>query len=172
MKKKGQEPLLKGRGLSEFTFPNQFHMPAELFKFSRKTLITCLIAKEFCPPEFGILFGPRLSLGAVMPMPEAAVDQNHKTLITQDEVGAAGEAPDLHFIGETPAIEKLLNLTLGAGIASLDAAHVLQPLRVAHHIAHGNSLWRLHAGLRHPGQPEWCGPAHEPSGVERRCQSA
>ena len=110
-------------GSTSFTLPNRQHTPPRVDQRSLFLLVPREVAIEFLLPERDTSFRHR-SLAAIrMTVPEAAMDENRRSVLRQDDIGRAGQAAPLKPESEAQSMQKLTNDHLWAGVSSSDGSH-------------------------------------------------
>jgi len=77
---------------------------------------------DFLPPEFRPGLGPPEKV-TIMPMPEAAVDEDDGVVFREHDVGAPGEILTVKTEAEAPGVEHLPDQDFRFRIAAPDTGH-------------------------------------------------
>lgn len=72
----------------ELAFPDDGHAPAEA---AEMLAVVRDVPRELVRPEFPVAFWGGGVLAALVPVPEAAMDEDHGAVLGQYDVGFAGE---------------------------------------------------------------------------------
>lgn len=116
--------------------PDDRHAPAESMEHLRMAPVASDISLEFLPPEIFIGPGSGCVAAAFMSMPEAAVDENHRTVLRKHKVRGAGQLSDMKSISESPGEKKGAKYPFRPGVLSANARHHTAALRGGRN-AHG-----------------------------------
>ena len=81
------------QNLLHAAFPDDDHAPAEAAELLAGTLVACDVARELRLPKFAARLRRRRAGTALVPMPEAAVHENHRPVFPQHDVGRSRQRP-------------------------------------------------------------------------------
>ena len=110
-------------GPTSLALPKRQHAPTCVNQRSLLLLISRGVAIKFLPPELDTSFRHRGLATTRMTVPEAAVDENRRSVLRQDDIGRAGQAAALKPEPEPQPMQKLTNDHLWAGVSLPDGAH-------------------------------------------------
>ena len=104
-------------------------MPAEIEKGSFIAKIACLVSLDLCRPPFGASAWYPCDPAVLMPMPEAAVDEDDGAVFRQDEIGFAGEGFVARTVDREAVAEPVEHRTqgqFGFRVPTADTRHDLR----------------------------------------------
>lgn len=104
------------------TLPNNSNPPARCPERLLVSRVDFAVAFDLCAPEFLMRGGP-LEQVAVMPMPEAAVNEQHGSVFGKYEIRFARQTPVVEPKAETASMQPLSQDQLGLRVLSLYAGH-------------------------------------------------
>lgn len=117
------------------SFPNHQHSPARGFQFLPGLPVPFDIAGELDLPVFAI--GRRHpAVPAIVLVPEAAVDEDHRASRSEDQVRLARQVLAVQPVPVAQAVDQTADDHLGLHALTLDASHVLAAARrgdLVHH---------------------------------------
>lgn len=136
--------------LSQSTFPNCANSPAREQKALPCLGVVCLVTGNFVAPEFFTGFGHPEDR-AVMPVPKAAMNENHCPVTRQDDIRLAGQFADMQAKTESLAVQETAHQFFGLRVVAAYAGH--HPAagcridNVGHQADSGSVIWPLPALL-------------------------
>ena len=104
------------------TFPDDGDSPSKLPTKLHVPRIPGTVSLDLGPPEIPSCGGPFEKM-TVMPMPEAPIDKNQGTVTGQDNIGRAGDIPDVEAEPVTRTVQTASDKQLGSGVSPPDARH-------------------------------------------------
>lgn len=109
--------------------PNGGHTPAKSPECLHVSPVAINIAQEFPLPE--LFVGPRGGgiSATLVPMPEAAMDEHHRSVLREHKIRRAGQLSDMKSIAKSPGEKKRSKGSLRLGILSANARHHAAALR-------------------------------------------
>jgi hypothetical protein len=113
-----------------FAFPHDKYTPPEVVKGLLHLVITGDIPVELRHPELNPAFGGVSKPTTVVPMPEAAVDQEGELSAGQNYVGSAWKVSPMKPETQSQPVQYSTDGDLGSGVPLPDPRH------------HSASLWR------------------------------
>lgn len=127
------------RVASQLTFPDCFHVPAQFGQLGFDPSIPGPVGIHFGLPEFGARLGQAEQV-AVMLVPEAAVDEDHSSVLRQNNIGASWQAGTAEPVTESQRMEAPTDLQLDLRILAADARHQCGTLFRVDDIGHQAAL--------------------------------
>ncbi len=128
------QPLLnQSRSVLDRVFqralPNGGHTPAKSPECLHVSPVAINIAQEFPLPE--LFVGPRGGgiAATFVPMPEAAMDEHHRSVLREHKIRRAGQLSDMKSIAKSPGEKKRSKGPLRPSILSANARHHAAALR-------------------------------------------
>ena len=103
-------------------------MPPRCFQCSVFLLIPCNIAFELCLPERHIGLGHSRHLAALVPMPEAAVDEDDRVPLWEHDIGMSGQFGRMQMVAEAQSVEVSAYKHLRLRVLRPNPAHDLASL--------------------------------------------
>lgn len=116
--------------------PDDRHAPAESMEHLCMVPVASDISLEFLSPEVFIGPGSGCVAAAFMSVPEAAMDEHHRSALREHKVGGAGQFTHMKSISKTPGEKKGPKHPFRPGVLSTDARHHAAALRSGRN-AHG-----------------------------------
>ena len=109
--------------------PDSGHTPAKSPECLHVSPVAINIAQEFLLPE--LLVGSRGSgiAAAFVPMPEAAMDEHHRSVLWEHKIRGAGQLSDMKSIAKSSGEKKRSKGSLRPSILSANARHHAAALR-------------------------------------------
>ena len=103
-------------------FPYRSDAPAVIQQGLLYLGVVCAVAGDFCGPEFGTR-SRQPEQRAVMPVPEAAMDEDDRTPSRKNDVGFSWQVPAVDAKPEAPAVQQASDQLLGLRVAAADSGH-------------------------------------------------
>lgn len=130
----GQEPFRassQGRsqlrfqplGLLQLAFPHHDHLPAQAPQIAAVALVALHVLGELVLPEIHPRLGRGRPLAARVAVPETAVDENHRGVARQDDVGRPGKVAAAKPESEPHAVQQRPHDDFRLRVAPADAGH-------------------------------------------------
>ena len=116
--------------------PDDRHAPAESMEHLRMAPVASDISLEFLPPEIFIGPGSGCVAAAFMSVPEAAMDEHHRSVLREHKIRRAGQLSYMKSIAKSPDEKKRSKGSLRPSILSANARHHAAALRSGRN-AHG-----------------------------------
>ena len=126
---------IHGRVL-QCALPDDRYAPAESMEHLRMAPVSSDICLEFLPPEIFIGLGSGCVAAAFMSVPEAAMDEHHRSVLREYKVGRAGQSPYMKSISKTSGEKERAKYPFRLGVLSANARHHATALRSGRN-AHG-----------------------------------
>lgn len=104
-------------------FPHNHRTPACVLKTFQSEEIPIAIGKNLLAPEIRAVFRPP-ECRALVPMKEAPVDEDRRSVLRKHNVRASGKLPDVQSIPESLGEQESPDQQLRLGIHSPDSRHV------------------------------------------------
>lgn len=143
------QPVSRIRGFQS-AFPDGDDMPAAIADFVFMTKIAGAVSFDLRLPPFGPALGNSEVRTVFMPVPEAAVNEDHRAVFRQHQIRATGkQAVERAVDGETiaKAVEHRTQGEFRLGIASPDAGHDLGALLRGEDVHGGIKTWILKSAM-------------------------
>lgn len=87
------------------------------------SLVVGHIAEEFLRPELPMALRHTSNLASLVPMPEASMDEEDRSVLWQDYIWFPWEAGDMDSESIARPMEERTDSNLGAGVLALDFGH-------------------------------------------------
>lgn len=123
-------------GIAKLAFPDHQYAPVESMELPTIRGVSSSVAFELVEPELAAGSWHDLSVRTAMPVPEAAVDEDHGVMARQHEIGAAGQRPIMQAVTIAHRVDETPNNHLGLRICSADRPHVAASLCWRQNICH------------------------------------
>ena len=111
-------------------------MPAHGSQFMLHPFISRPVALNFSMPERHVRLRHHEIPAALMPMPEAAVHEDHRAILAKHDVGPARQPTVVQPVAEAPAEQKPPHQHLRFGVLAADGRHVPVALFFCQTITH------------------------------------
>ena len=118
------------------SFPNDDCVPAEVAQLYAFFYVALFVAFDFLFPERGVALGDDKVVAPLVPVPEAAVDEDGGAVFAQHNVRRAWQALDIYAVAVAPCVQVMAHNQLGLRVLALDACHALVPLFFCHPVCH------------------------------------
>lgn len=114
----------------QLTFPYIEYPPAKGHQFFFPEFITLGVLRQFIPPEFDIALrqSGELAIGVLVAMPKAAVDENDRPVLREDDVRFPRQGGLIYSETKSVPVKKGADQNLGAGILRFYSGHYLRTL--------------------------------------------
>lgn len=103
-------------------FPYRSDAPAVIQQSLPYPGVVCAVAGDFCGPEFSTR-SRQPEQRAVMPVPEAAMDEDDRTSSRKNDVGFSWQVPAVDAKPESPAVQQASDQLLGLRVAAANPGH-------------------------------------------------
>lgn len=111
------------------TLPDNCHTPPESMELFRMPTVASNVALEFLTPEFFVGPGGGGVSATFMSVPEAAMDEYHRSVLLEHKVGGARQSPHMKSISKTPGEKQRTQYSFRLRILSANARHHAAALR-------------------------------------------
>ncbi len=118
----------------ELTLPDDDYLPAVVFEKLVVLLVPLLVSGDFVDPKLGV--GLRYLIAALVPMPEASVDEDGRVVAAHHDVGLPRNAFHVEAVAVAVTPQPLPDLQFGLGVAAADVRHHKMALRWSEAIRH------------------------------------
>ena len=167
------QPLFQIQRGSEFppfaqrTFPDDRVSPAGLEQVSAVSPVPLHVGIELVLPEFRACGRCGRVWAPVMSMPEAAVNETHRSESTKHQIGRAGEFSIMQSVSEAKCVESPPESQFGYSISAPDSRHHPGTSRLIHYVRH----CRRAVPLSGKGVTGACSAAHFGEHFVSECQA-
>lgn len=156
LRQSGKRQISSGRRLPspdriQFAFPDDDYPPSKSLKTSLNGRVTTAVARYLLLPEVPVCLRNDIMTAALMPMPETAVDENHRMIFTQDYVWSPRQRPDIQTIAKSCGKERFPYHHFRPRVSAADMRHAPVSLFLCHPVRHAD-LFKLRL-LRHKFRP-------------------
>jgi hypothetical protein len=138
----GQPVGRRGKALfaGQFALPSSKDSPTQAGKLCFNLSVPLNVPRELGAPELLIRLWEGCDFATGVPMPEAAMDEDHCTMLGKDEVGLSGEADAPKSIPEAAGVESAAQRQLRLGVTASYSGHALGAARGRKEINHTASV--------------------------------
>lgn len=119
---------LLGRVL-QGALPDDRYPPAEGTERLRMTPVASGVVPEFPAPEIFVGLGSGCVAAAFVSVPEAAMDEHHRSPPREYKIGAARQSPDMQSISQTPGEKTRAKYPFRVGVLAANSRHHATALR-------------------------------------------
>jgi hypothetical protein len=117
------------------TLPNSEDPPVELVESGQDLCIVCPISRDLPPPEVHIRRRPPEHL-ALVPMPQASVDENDCTVLGKSQVRASRQIPTVQSVAEAACEQSSSNDLLRFCVLAANSRHAVTSLFCGEDVGH------------------------------------
>lgn len=110
-------------------FPDDGHAPAKSVKLFHMASVAIDICLEFLPPKIFIGLGGGCVAATFMSVPEAAVNENHRSAFWEHKVGRAWQFPHMESISKSSGEKNGAERPFRPSVLSANARHHAAALR-------------------------------------------
>jgi len=111
-------------GLSQLASPNNDDLPAQLFQFAPVFLVIGGVAGKFLLPELFVCGGRGGVFAALVPVPEASMNEDDGFVFRQDDVGFSGEIFHMQSEPVSGPVQHGPDDHFRLGVLASDPAHI------------------------------------------------
>lgn len=122
--------------LLQLTFPNDNYRPIPCFKLSPDFLVSLLIPRNLLDPKLGVRLGDGVFLTAFVSVPEASVNEHHRTMLRKYEIGGTRQPFVVLPVSESPSPQLMSQLHFRLGRRGTDSGHVAMTLVWSEDVGH------------------------------------
>ena len=146
------EELIEYQRITRLTLPYRQNLPPYGHQSSNIRLIPGDILRELAGPELCTGRGRSSKSASRMPVPETSVDKHDRAVSGENEVGPAGEFPQVQPVPQAAGMQITTHEHLRAGILATDRGHHSRPRFRINHVCHddqgGTERHGILTGLR------------------------
>ena len=132
-----RQPLPEGGLVLQFALPDRLHPPAGCLQRCAVADVPLPIPADLGQPVVAVDLRNARAAGAVVAVPEAAVDEDHQPAPGHDDVRFAGQILAVKAVADAERRQQAANGLLRSGVAVLDPAHHGGALRRIEDVRHG-----------------------------------
>ena len=122
--------------VAQGAFPDDCNSPAVFKQVESVALVPCHVGAKLGLPEILASCGCRRVGTAGMSVPEAAVNEAHRSESTKHQVGSTGEFPIVQAISEPACVESPTKSKFGLRVPASDPRHHARTSRLIHYVRH------------------------------------
>lgn len=108
---------------SELAFPDGQDAPPQFAEIPSVARIARDVRFELCGPEADVRLGCGRTLASGVTMPEATMDEDHRSMPWEHDVGGAGKIAAANSEAKAHAVQEGTHHELGLRVPSADAGH-------------------------------------------------